>query len=149
MTSETRITYSAQDAFVWIWLRGATAPVVAGKVYHTHPGADEYRFLYGQRYLANPDAISLYEPDLPLRVGKQIPPGQHNLAPCLRDALPDAWGRRVIISDLTGLKKGRAGDDRCRRTDIYAPVRLRQDRGSGLSGQRQGVRRARGGLRVS
>ncbi|MFW7268203.1 type II toxin-antitoxin system HipA family toxin [Gluconacetobacter sp. Hr-1-5] len=126
MTSEARITHSGQDAFVWIWLPGATVPVVAGKVYRTQSGADDYRFLYGQRYLANPDAISLYDPDLPLRAGEQVPPGQHNLAPCLRDALPDAWGRRVIISDLTSLK--RAGLETTEADELTFMLRSGSDR---------------------
>ena len=41
--------------------------------------------------------VSLYLGILPLATGLNIPG-------CIRDAAPDAWGRRVIINKLFGLK---------------------------------------------
>lgn len=79
-------------AFVWVWLPGTTEPVVAGRL------DDDGRltaFTYGRSYLSRADAIPLYEPELPLRSGPQLP----ELMPihgCIADAGPDAWGRRVI-----------------------------------------------------
>jgi serine/threonine-protein kinase HipA len=67
-----------------------------------------YTFNYGQSYLARQDAIPLYLPELPLRRGAIPPLAPLIMAGCLRDAAPDAWGRRVIINRLTGLKGGAA-----------------------------------------
>ena len=52
------------QAFVWIWLPGATAPVVAGKL--TADG-DKLVFNYGRSYLARKNAISIYDTELPLK----------------------------------------------------------------------------------
>jgi len=90
---------SPSDAFVWAWLPEATEPVVAGRISRL---GNEYRFGYGDSYLARPDAISLYEPDLPLRRGWIDPPEGQTMAGTLWDASPDSWGQRVIIARLTG-----------------------------------------------
>jgi len=89
------------EAFVWVWLPGETEPVVAGKL--TADG-DYLIFNYGKSYLARDHAIALYDPELPLQVGA-IPllPGL-SMPACIRDASPDAWGRRVIINKKLGLK---------------------------------------------
>src|SRR3546814_1499862 len=58
---------SAGEAFVWIWLPGATEPVIAGRLAHDRDG--RLTFNYGQSYLARGDAIAIYEPELPLRAG--------------------------------------------------------------------------------
>ena len=79
-------------AYVWVWLPGATEPVVAGRL--DDEGAVT-TFTYGRSYLQRKEAIALYEPELPLRAGRQEP----DLLPihgCIADAGPDAWGRRVI-----------------------------------------------------
>lgn len=94
MTSNVR-------AYVWIWLPGATSPVAAGLV--ERDDQDHYRFTYGRRYLARPDAISLFPDELTLQPGSQQQV-DGALPSCLRDASPDAWGRRVIINRLTGQK---------------------------------------------
>jgi serine/threonine-protein kinase HipA len=61
-------------------------------------------FNYGRSYLARPDAISLYAPELPLQPGSlSLIPGL-NMPSCLRDASPDAWGRRVLIHQKLGVK---------------------------------------------
>lgn len=83
--------------YVWTWLPGQAEPVVAG-VAEVRGG--RMRFGYGRSYLANPDAISLYGPELPLREGWIEPPGLLTMPGCLRDGTPDAWGRRVIESRL-------------------------------------------------
>ena len=94
-TSEKKPT----EAFVWVWLPGATKPVVAGRIYAS---ADQLLFIYGRSYLARNNAISLYEPELPLRAGVlPLTPGL-TMPSCLRDAAPDAWGRRVIINRIFG-----------------------------------------------
>lgn len=90
---------SSQRAYVWVWLPGQTMPVAAGLV--ERDDQDRYRFAYGRRYLARDDAIGLFPRELPLRPGSQEQ-ADGTLPSCLRDASPDAWGRRVIINRLTG-----------------------------------------------
>ena len=95
MTSKGRY----EEAYVWIWLPNETEPVVAGLL--TQVGK-ELRFNYGQSYLKRENAISIYEPELPLHSG-DIPLLEGLSMPgCIRDASPDAWGRRVLINS-TGL----------------------------------------------
>jgi serine/threonine-protein kinase HipA len=92
------------EAFVWVWLPGTTKPVVAGRLLAAD---NQLLFNYGRSYLGRNDAISLYEPELPLRTGVlPLTPGL-TMPNCLRDAAPDAWGRRVIINRLLG----RSGKD--------------------------------------
>ena len=93
MTSEAQALHP--QAYVWVWLPAATQPVVAGVL--TRQG-QQLVFNYGRSYLARKDAISLYAPELPLQPGA-IPliPGL-SMPSCLRDASPDAWGRRVLIN---------------------------------------------------
>ena len=96
MTSDA---YRPREAFVWIWLPGRTAPVVAGRI---HAEDDHFVFTYGRSYLARDDAIPVYAPELPLRGGAIVPEPQLEIANALRDASPDAWGRRVIAHHLAG-----------------------------------------------
>jgi serine/threonine-protein kinase HipA len=92
-------------AYVWIWLPGRGEPVVAGKL--ERDGA-LVRFNYGRSYLDMADrdegAIPLYEPELPLRRGTLPLPRGLNMPGCIRDAAPDAWGRRVILNRLLGAR---------------------------------------------
>lgn len=91
MTSEpTRI-------YVWMWLPGATEPVVAGAL----DVEGTITFTYGRSYLNRPDAISLYLPELPLQRGP-IAPLAGTIAGCIDDAAPDAWGMRVILNRRIG-----------------------------------------------
>ena len=99
MTSDAHTSHS--EAYVWVWLPNATEPVVAGLL--TQQGA-QLVFNYGRSYLARPNAISLYAPELPLQPGSlSLIPGL-NMPSCLRDASPDAWGRRVLIHQKLGVK---------------------------------------------
>ncbi|MCG5516536.1 MULTISPECIES: type II toxin-antitoxin system HipA family toxin [unclassified Ectothiorhodospira] len=97
---------SSRRAYVWVWIPEQTSPVVAGLVERNDQ--DLYRFTYGRRYLTRPDAISLFPGELPLQPGSQEQ-ADGTLPSCLRDASPDAWGRRVIINRLTG-QKGETAD---------------------------------------
>jgi serine/threonine-protein kinase HipA len=94
-----------KEAFVWIWLPGEIEPVVAGKLESDN---DNILFNYGKSYLerindTNP-AISIYEPELPLVAGALPLFDGLSMPGCIRDAAPDAWGRRVIINKKLGLK---------------------------------------------
>ena len=95
---------SYTEAFVWVWLPGATEPIVAGKL--TVDGG-HLVFNYGKSYLARENAIPIYEPELPLHSG-HIPllPGL-SMPACIRDASPDAWGRRAIINRKLGIQGAR------------------------------------------
>jgi len=100
MTSKTE-----KEAFVWIWLPGETEPVVAGRL---EADNDNIFFNYGKSYLArigdSTPAIAIYEPELPLTAGILPLPEGLTMPGCIRDAAPDAWGRRVIINKKLGLK---------------------------------------------
>ncbi|MHB1469521.1 MAG: type II toxin-antitoxin system HipA family toxin, partial [Solirubrobacteraceae bacterium] len=100
MTSEPR------EAFVWMWLAGAEEPVVAGRLASANGIVS---FNYGRSYLDRPDAIPLYLPELPLRRGAIAPPDGLTIAGCIKDAGPDAWGRRVVMRHLLGAE-ARDGD---------------------------------------
>ncbi|UOG92828.1 MAG: type II toxin-antitoxin system HipA family toxin [Candidatus Thiothrix sulfatifontis] len=83
----------ADSAYVWIWLPGQTEPVVAGRI--VRRGQLHY-FTYGRSYLQRENAIALSPFELPLGKNTFQPEGLNTLHSCLRDAAPDAWGRRVI-----------------------------------------------------
>ena len=89
------------EAYVWIWLPGATEPVVAGKL---EAQGKYITFNYGKSYLERPEALAIYEPELPLQSGILPLLNGLDMPSCIRDAAPDAWGRRVIINRKMGLK---------------------------------------------
>lgn len=111
---------SSPEAYVWVWLPGATRPVVAGALAHTGralAGEPVLAYAYGRSYLARQDAVSLFSPELPLSEPTLDPAAPEpnrewrgyapaggrrplTLAGCLRDAAPDAWGRRVLNTRL-------------------------------------------------
>lgn len=88
-----------ESAFVWIWLPGASEPVVAGRIDAHGP---THSFTYARTYRQRSDAMSLYEPELPLAPGTLRPVSDLTIAGCLRDAVPDAWGQRVILARFLG-----------------------------------------------
>lgn len=79
--------------YVWTWLPGETEPVVAGRVDDI---AGFVTFTYALSYRRRDSAISLYEPELPLRAGTHEPTAGLRIPGCLRDGSPDSWGRSVI-----------------------------------------------------
>lgn len=96
----------ATEAFVWMWLPGATEPVVAGRL---DQDSERLLFTYGASYRRRENSISIYDPELPLKEGVIAPINGLPMASCIRDGSPDAWGRRVIINRLTGRKPDAAG----------------------------------------
>jgi serine/threonine-protein kinase HipA len=98
MTSDGRAT----EAYVWIWLPGETEPVVAGLL---SEDGKLLAFNYGRSYLQRANAIPIYAPELPLQTGLQRPRPGLAMPSCIRDASPDAWGRRVIINRLFGARR--------------------------------------------
>ncbi|MEO1660118.1 MAG: HipA domain-containing protein [Pseudomonadota bacterium] len=89
------------EAFVWFWLPGRTEPVVAGRV---SAQGETLQFNYGRSYLERDDAIAIYLPELPLEQGLLPLPNGLSMPSSLRDAAPDAWGRRVILNRTFGAK---------------------------------------------
>ena len=90
------MTSEPTAAFVWIWLPGASDPVVAGRL----DTVDErIGFAYATSYLDRLDAVSIYDAELPLQRGYQYPAsGQTSGAPlCIQDAMPDSWGDRKSV----------------------------------------------------
>ena len=107
MPSKDEKREAPQTAFVWIWLPDADEPIVAGRI---DRDGEFYTFAYGQSYIAHKQAIPIYLPELPLKRDTVLPNAPLMMANCLRDGAPDAWGRRVVINRLTGLK-GEAAKD--------------------------------------
>lgn len=108
MTSN-RHSHADKEAFVWIWLPHETNPVVAGRLESDFShGQGTILFNYGKSYLERigdeRPAIPIYEPELPLQAGALPLPAGLNMPGCIRDAAPDAWGRRVIINKKLGLR---------------------------------------------
>lgn len=98
MTSDHRY----EEAYVWIWLPHETQAVVAGRIARQNDG--RLMFNYGQSYVARANAIAIYDPELPLKLGELPLHDKLQLPSCIRDASPDAWGRRVIVNRTLGLK---------------------------------------------
>lgn len=89
------------EIFVWIWLPEETGPVVAGRL---AAAGTTYVFNYGKSYLQRDNAIAIYDAELPLRQGLLPLLSGLSIPGCLRDAAPDAWGRRVILNKKFGMK---------------------------------------------
>lgn len=100
MTSDT-------EAYVWIWLPGTPTPVVAGLL--SRQGR-QLVFNYGRSYLARADAIPIYAPELPLQPGVIALLPDLSMPSCIRDASPDAWGRRVLINCQLAIKGSAAAN---------------------------------------
>jgi serine/threonine-protein kinase HipA len=155
--------------YVWAWLPGQTDPVPAGvltRTDRTFAGDPVITFTYGRTYRERPGAISLFEAELPLTPGSFDPtrPGEITgalvqrsalgrtlvsrprqplaLHGCIRDAGPDAWGRRVInlrrapdpdqhLSELTYLRE--SGSDRIGALDFQDSPQQYEPRGDGAT----------------
>jgi serine/threonine-protein kinase HipA len=130
MTSKTE-----KEAFVWIWLPGETEPVVAGRL---EADNGNILFNYGKSYLSrindSKPAIAIYEPELPLKDGVLPLPEGLTMPGCIRDASPDAWGRRVIINKKLGLKG--AGTDTAELDELTYLLESGSDRIGALDFQR-------------
>jgi serine/threonine-protein kinase HipA len=81
------------EAYVWIWLPKAISPVVCGRL---RADSSHYEFVYGRSYLSLKEAIPLDPQELPLQE-ESFRPDVGELHGVLRDAAPDAWGRRVLL----------------------------------------------------
>lgn len=134
MTSDRKSSISQRAAFVWIWLPGAVQPVVAGRI---ESDGGFIHFNYGKSYLARPDAIPIYEPELPLKSGRLPLLDALTMPGCIRDASPDAWGRRVILNRRLGLKG--VGTDTAELDEITYLLESGSDRIGALDFQLSGT----------
>jgi len=123
MTSERALAQGYGEAYVWIWLPGQAEPVVAGKLVSD---AGRFIFNYGKSYLQRANAIPIYAPELPLQAGVLPLAGGLIMPNCIRDASPDAWGRRVLINRMLGLKG--AGSDTARLDELTYLLESGSDR---------------------
>lgn len=93
---------SEREAYVYIQLPGSleTIPAALLRVQTLPDGMQIGRFRYGDRYLARPEAVSFDPFRLPL--AKEIFEFTQlkGIPGAVRDATPDAWGRRVIEHKL-------------------------------------------------
>lgn len=88
-----------REAAVWINLPGKESPVVCGRVAMRQAGPDSVSdFVYGRSYLERDHAIPLVPHDLALERG--VFSSRRGIHGVLRDAAPDAWGRRVLLYRL-------------------------------------------------
>ena len=126
---------SDQEAFVWIWLPEESEPVVAGRL---EADNGNLLFNYGKSYLRrigdHKPAIPIYEPELPLKTGVLPLPEGLTMPGCIRDAAPDAWGRRVIINKKLGGKD--AGADTAELDELTYLLESGSDRIGALDFQR-------------
>jgi serine/threonine-protein kinase HipA len=91
-----------QACYVYIQLPGTmeTVPCASLKVRAVGAGAFEGTLTYGKRYLARPEVVALDPFHLPLSTRPQKFTKLKGIPGAVRDASPDAWGRRVIQAKL-------------------------------------------------
>ena len=89
---------SEREAYVYIQLPGTTYTVPAAllKVQTLPDGRRVGRFRYGDRYLQRQEAVAFDPFQLPLDKTAREITELKGIPSALRDAGPDAWGRRVI-----------------------------------------------------
>ena len=94
MTSSVR----PSECYVYITLPGETLPVTAGRftLATDRIGNPLGRFVYGQRYLARPDAVEFDPVEFKLADRTYETTTLRGVFGALRDASPDYWGRLVI-----------------------------------------------------
>lgn len=89
---------SATECYVYITLPGETSFVTAARFELTtsRHGVSTGRLVYGQSYLARENAVSIDPIELELSGRTYSTTRLKGVFGALRDAAPDAWGRRVI-----------------------------------------------------
>lgn len=91
-----------QFCYVYIQLPGAFdwVPCASLRIREVAAGAFEGTFTYGKRYLARANVVALDDFHLPLSERPQRFTKLKGIPGAVRDASPDAWGRRVIQAKL-------------------------------------------------
>lgn len=107
------------ECYVYIVLPGETAFVTAGRftLREAREGAEVGEFIYGRRYRERKNAVELDPVELRLQPGKFETAMMGGFFGAIRDAMPDAWGRKVIDRHVGGQMSQfdyllRAPDDR-------------------------------------
>jgi serine/threonine-protein kinase HipA len=122
------------DRVIFIHLPGQADAVPAGRLTLLEQGTvlNASRFAYGRRYLERRDALPVDPVSLALDQGRGgaelLPAGGLTLFGAIRDAAPDAWGRRVIENRLLAPPNGlpesvyldQAGPHRAGALDVRA-----------------------------
>jgi serine/threonine-protein kinase HipA len=91
----------AQRAYVHLQLPQSLEVVTAGYYELASPqGLATGDFVYNPAYLRRPDAVPLEPFELPLSPRRSTTVKLRGIFGCLRDASPDAWGRRIIEKHL-------------------------------------------------
>lgn len=93
---------SEREAYIYIQLPGTFETVTAAllRVQTLHDGTQIGRFRYGDRYLQRQEAVALDPFQLPLAKKVFEFTQLKGIPGAVRDAGPDAWGRRVIEHKL-------------------------------------------------
>jgi len=93
---------SERSCYVYIELPGTFewVPCAFLKVKNVGAGVFEGTFTYGKRYLARANVVALDQYHLPLTERPQKFTKLKGIPGAVRDASPDAWGRRVIQAKL-------------------------------------------------
>ncbi len=100
------------ERIVFIHLPGESHAVPAGRLTLVEEGVAlrASRFAYGLRYLERANAVPVDPVAMPLDAGRGgaelVPPAGLPLFGAMRDAAPDAWGRRVIENRLRAPPNG-------------------------------------------
>lgn len=86
------------ECYVHIVLPGETSFVTAGRftLNETRQGAQVGEFIYGRSYRERANAVELDPVELRLQPGKFETATMGGFFGAIRDAMPDAWGRKVI-----------------------------------------------------
>lgn len=96
---------TSKEAYVWIWLDDEVEPIICGRI---EEEKGFYHFNYGRSYLEKAKkvgkSLSIYDPELPLIEGRIPLVKTLRIPSAIRDASPDAWGRRVVLNKLSGSK---------------------------------------------
>ncbi len=93
---------SESQAYIYVQLPGTlnTVPAALLKVEKLRDGTFVGRFRYGDRYLERKDAVEFDPFQLPLGDIVREFTKLKGIPGAVRDAAPDAWGRRVIEHKL-------------------------------------------------
>lgn len=95
-------TSNRQECYVYIQLPGSPEVLTCGRylLEAREPGTVLGRFVYGSRYRDDARAVELDKFELPLMPGTFETVRLRGIFGALRDASPDAWGRRVVERQL-------------------------------------------------
>jgi serine/threonine-protein kinase HipA len=96
------MTKSEQYCYIYIQLPGTVTPVPCAtlKVKEVGHSAFEGTVTYGKKYIERENVVALDRFNLPLSTKPLIFTKMKGIPGAIRDASPDAWGRRVIQAKL-------------------------------------------------